>query len=75
MSKVNQIQNRIRELEGGAFQKLADAYLTKIGYDRINPLGSVPGSNKVRKTTPDSLNALPNGKISFAEYKTQQVAD
>jgi hypothetical protein len=70
VSKINQIQNRIRELEGGVFQKLADAYLHKKGYERINPLGSVVGSNKVRKGTPDTLITLPNGKYVFAEHTT-----
>ena len=72
MSKTNQIQNRIRELEGGAFQKLADAYLKKRGYERINSLGSVIGSNKVKQGTPDTLITLPNGKFVFAEHTTQQ---
>jgi len=31
VSKINEIQNAIRELEGGAFQKLADSYLFKKG--------------------------------------------
>ena len=45
MSKLNQIQNRIRELGGGrSLDKLADAYLHKKGYDRTNPLGSVVGA-------------------------------
>ncbi len=72
MSKINQIQNRLRELEGGAFQKLADAYLHKKGYERINPLGSVIGANKVRQGTPDTLVALPNGKYVFVEHTTTQ---
>lgn len=72
MTKINQIQNRIRELEGGAFQTLADAYLHKKGYERINALGSVIGSNKVRKGTPDTLIALPSGKFVFVEHTTQQ---
>jgi hypothetical protein len=42
MSKINQIQKRLLELDGGAFQKLADAYLHKKGYERINPLGFDP---------------------------------
>lgn len=70
MSKINQIQNRIRELEGGAFQKLADAYLYKKGYEHINPLGSVIGADKVRKGTPDTLIVLSNGKYVFAEHTT-----
>lgn len=72
MSKINQIQNKLRELDGGAFQKLADAYLHKKGYEQINSLGSVIGADKVRKGTPDTLVLLPNGKYVFAEYTTQQ---
>ncbi len=72
MSKINQIQNRIRELSGDVFQKVADAYLHVKGYSDINPLGSVIGADKVRKGTPDSLSTLPNGKYAFFEYTTQQ---
>lgn len=73
MSKLNQIQNTLLELSGGAFQRLADAYLHKKGYQRINPLGSVIGRDKVKKGTPDTLVPLPNGKYVFAEYTTQQT--
>ena len=72
MSKINQIQNKLLELEGGTFQKLADAYLHKKGYEQINPLGSLIGVNKVRKGTPDTLIPLNNGKYVFAEHTTQQ---
>ena len=72
MSKINQIQYKIRELDGGEFQKLADAYLHKKGYERITPLGSVIGANKVRKGTPDTFVPLPNGRFLFAEHTTQQ---
>jgi hypothetical protein len=72
MSKINQIQNRLLEMGEGGFQKLADAYLHKKGYEQINPLGSVIGSDKVRKGTPDTLIPLPNGKYVFAEYTTQE---
>ncbi|NUU78178.1 nSTAND3 domain-containing NTPase [Paenibacillus xylanilyticus] len=72
MSKINQIQNKIRELSGDVFQKVADTYLHVKGYSNINPLGSVIGADKVRKGTPDSLCTLPNGKYAFFEYTTQQ---
>lgn len=72
MSKLNQIQNKLRELDSGAFQKLADAYLHKKGYEQINSLGSVIGADKVRTGTPDTLVPLPNGKYVFAEHTTQQ---
>lgn len=70
MAKINQIQTAISELDGGAFQKLADSYLLRKGYQQINPIGSVAGSNKVRKGTPDTLIPTPNGKYIFAEYTT-----
>ncbi|MBN9125783.1 MAG: hypothetical protein J0I60_13855 [Nitrosospira sp.] len=73
MSKINQIQTALRELDGGAFQKLADAYLKKRGYDYLVPLGSVIGANKVKTGTPDTLAILSNGKYVFAEYTTQQT--
>ncbi|QZN75736.1 MULTISPECIES: hypothetical protein [unclassified Paenibacillus] len=72
MSKINQIQNKIHELSGDVFQKVADAYLHAKGYNDINPLGSVIGADKVRKGTPDSLCTLPNGKYVFFEYTTQK---
>lgn len=72
MAKINQIQQKLLELDGGAFQKLADSYLLKKGYQQINSIGSVIGSNKVRKGTPDTFIPLPNGKYIFAEYSTTQ---
>lgn len=72
MSKINQIQNELRQQSGEKFQKLADAYLHKKGYEQINPLGSVIGADKVRTGTPDTLVVLPNGKYVFAEYTTEK---
>ena len=74
MAKINQIESAIQELEGGAFQKLANSYLLKKGYHQINPIGSVIGNNKTRTGTPDTLIPLPNGKYVFAEYATGLVA-
>jgi hypothetical protein len=73
MSKLNQIESKLKELGDAAFQKFADAYLHKNGYDKLNALGSVTGINKVRKGTPDTLIILPNGQYIFAEYSTQQT--
>ncbi len=73
MSKINQIQNSLRELSQGAFQKLADAYLHQKGYDKINSLGSVIGADKTRKGTPDTYVSRPNGKYVFVEHTTQQT--
>lgn len=55
MSKINKIQRAIKELDGGAFQKLVDDYLVKkYKFDNIQQLGSHSGSNKVTKGIPDS---------------------
>ncbi len=70
MAKINQIQNALKELDGGAFQKLADSYLLRKGYPKINPIGSVAGSNKVRTGTPDTLIPTSDGKYVFVEYAT-----
>jgi hypothetical protein len=72
MSKLNQIQNKLREIDGGAFQKLADSYLYKRGYEAITSRGSAIGADKVRKGTPDAFFLLPNGKYAFAEHTTQR---
>jgi hypothetical protein len=73
MSKINQIQRRLSEIEGGLFQKLAEAYIYKKGYENVNSIGSLVGSDKSRKGTPDSFFPQPNGKFIFAEYTTQQI--
>ncbi|ADH86697.1 hypothetical protein [Desulfurivibrio alkaliphilus] len=72
MYKVNQIQQALLEMDGSAFQKLADAYLVEKGIGRVNSIGSVIAANKVKKGTPDTLFATPEGKYIFAEYTTQQ---
>ena len=74
MSKINQIERAILELDGGAFQKLANAYLICEGYDGLNAIGSVVGSNKVSKGTPDAAFLLENNKYVFVEHTTQQTS-
>lgn len=72
MSKLNQIQNKILELDGGFFQKLADSYLYKKGYEAITSRGSVSGADKTRTGTPDSFFLMPSGRYVFAEHTTQR---
>lgn len=56
MSKINIIQNAIKELEGGSFQKLFDAYLyKKFKLTNIQTLGVQEGTNKTTMGTPDSF--------------------
>ena len=72
MSKINQIENALKSISGGEFQKLADSYIHKKSYQNINPIGSVIGADKVRKGTPDSYVRQDNGKLVFAEFTTEQ---
>ncbi|TYQ15860.1 UNVERIFIED_CONTAM: hypothetical protein Cloal_2350 [Acetivibrio alkalicellulosi] len=69
MSKINQIQNAIRELSGGAYQKLMDAYLYKrFEFKNIMPLGSHAGTDKTTKGTPDSYVITDEGKFILIVY-------
>ena len=71
MSKINQVQSAIRELGGGAFQKLMDAYLFKrFEFKNIMPLGSHTGTNKTTKGTPDSYVLSDTGKFILIAYGT-----
>lgn len=72
MTTVTTIEQRIFQMDGGEFQKLCDAYLSMIGYGKPNSFGSVSGTNKVKKGTPDTFFERPTGKLVFAEYTTQQ---
>lgn len=74
MSKINQIQRALLELDGGAFQKLADAYISHKKVGPINSIGSVAGSNKARKGTPDSLVQTDDGNFIFFEHTTDQTS-
>lgn len=71
MSKINQIENALLELEGGKFQKVCNAYLAAKGY-AVNALGSVAGKDKSKIGTPDCFIASRQGAFTFVEYTTQQ---
>lgn len=71
MGKINAIQNAIKELEGGSFQKLFDAYLyKKYKFNNIETLGVQDGTNKTTKGTPDSFVVDEDGKYILIMYGT-----
>lgn len=71
MSKINIIQNAIKELEGGSFQKLFDAYLyKKYKFTNIQTLGVQEGTNKTTMGTPDSFVVEEDGKYILIMYGT-----
>lgn len=71
MSKINAIQNAIKELEGGRFQKLFDTYLfKKYGFGNIQSLGVQDGTDKTTKGTPDAYVINDDGTFTFIMYGT-----
>ena len=69
MSKINIIQQKIKELSGGEFQKLCDRYLyKKYNFSNICPLGSEDGTNKPTKGIPDSYVVTSDGKYILIMY-------
>lgn len=69
MSRVNRIQNKILELDGGTYQKLLDAYLyVKYKFTNIQPLGVQTGTNKPTKGIPDSYVYTDSDKFVLICY-------
>lgn len=72
MSKVKEIEKALRSVDGGLFQSVCDSFLFKQGYQDINPIGSVPGSDKTVKGTPDTYVTKKDGNYIMIEYTTQR---
>ena len=69
MSKINTIQQKIKELSGGEFQKLCDRYLyKKYKFSNICSLGSEDGTNKPTKGIPDSYVKTSDDKYILIMY-------
>lgn len=71
MSLINKIEQGIKELEGGGFQKLGDAYLRRKYNFKIVSLGSQEGTDKTTKGIPDSY-AEEKGKYVYIMYGTHK---
>ena len=62
------------QLEGGAFQKLFDAYLyKKYKFKNIQTLGVQTGTNKTTKGTPDSYVLTDEGNYILINYGTVKL--
>lgn len=73
MTRLNAVENAIKELEGGKFQKLCNQYLyLKMKLDNISPLGSQEGTFKTTKGVPDSYIDHNNGTYTLIMYGTHQ---
>jgi len=73
MSKLNEIQQRLSEIDATRFHKLVDSYLSKKYNYSIHSTGTKTGEDKPRKGTPDTLITLDNGYYIFVEYTTQKT--
>lgn len=71
MSKLNQIEAALKEIDQAKFQKLCDTYLYSLGYVNITPFGVSLGKNKTKVGTPDSYILLETGDYIFIECTTQ----
>ncbi|MEG7967369.1 ATP-binding protein [Bacillus cereus group sp. Sample30] len=72
MSKINEIQMRLGELNGGEFQKLMDAYFSKEYKGTLYPIGSVVENNNTKTGTPDTLIKSIDEKYVYIEYTVQK---
>ena len=73
MSKINQIEKTLKEIDATKFHKLIDSYLSKAYSYHIHSNGTKLGEDKPIKGTPDSYVVLENGKYVFIEYTTQKT--
>ncbi|MGG2103912.1 ATP-binding protein [Lysinibacillus pakistanensis] len=72
MSKINEIQMKLGELNGGEFQKLMDEYFSKEYKGTLYPIGSVLENNNTKTGTPDTLIKPPSEKYVYIEYTVQK---
>jgi hypothetical protein len=72
MSRLQTIENRLKEINGTVFQELCDSYLTirDNNYLAISRTGSQTGKQKTTKGTPDTFFQLPNGNFLYCEITT-----
>ncbi|PIE84987.1 hypothetical protein CSA08_04375 [Candidatus Gracilibacteria bacterium] len=73
MSKINQIEKALQEIDATKFHKLVDAYLSKAYEYKIVSNGTKLAEDKPIKGTPDSYVILENGNYIFIEYTTQKT--
>lgn len=72
MSKLTDIKAKINTLEGGAFQELCDALLSRMGYEGIHAYGMQTGTMKTTIGNPDTYFKSKSGKYIFVAYTTQK---
>jgi len=72
-TKLNEVQQRLSEIDATKFHKMVDTYLNKKYNYSIHSTGTKTGEDKPRKGTPDTLITLDNGEYIFVEYTAQKT--
>ena len=72
MSRLQTIENRLKEINGTVFQELCDSYLviSDNNFLATSRTGSQTGKQKTTKGTPDTFFQLPNGNFLYSEITT-----
>lgn len=71
MSQINQIQEELRQIDGGSFQTLANQYLyRRYSLNNIVELGSQCSTDKTTTGVPDMYSVKESGHYLFAAYTT-----
>ena len=72
MSKINQIEQELSQIDASKFHKLINTYLSKKFSFMIHSNGTKIGEDKPISGTPDSFVALEDGDYIFVECTTQK---
>ncbi|MFC1512107.1 hypothetical protein ACFL5H_02815 [Candidatus Latescibacterota bacterium] len=72
MSKYNDIQNALLQVDQITFERIVNSYLFNIGYKEIYSIGVTKGKNRTKKGRPDSFIRLSNGKFLYVESTVQE---
>lgn len=72
MSKINQIEQELSQIDASKFHKLINTYLSKKFSFMVHSNGTKIGEDKPISGTPDSFVALEDGNYVFVECTTQK---
>ena len=72
MSKINQIEQELSQIDASKFHKLINAYLSKKFSFMVHSNGTKVGEDKSIVGTPDSFAMLEDGNYIFIECTTQK---
>lgn len=73
MTRINDIEKALLQLEGGRFQKLGEAFVfNELGLTRYSALGSQAGTDKTTVGVPDASGQDEEGLVTLVAFTTAQ---